>query len=706
MKSLFLLLFCLASPTMCSALVYERFEQDGKVGLRTDKGQVILPASFDALGWSDGSFSLIGQITGYRQGKRWGLLNLKKEFITKADFISLTWSGGDRVKVSREVSAIATKYGCINLKGELVIPLVYDAIEIHDLRAIVMRKENLRYLVGLIDLNDRSILPLMYQRITPLGTLRFAVLDFNGKTALCSEEGKWITGFEIDSLSAFQSNLAVLYRDLQRGVIDREGNIRVEPVYRDVRIIDNGNVQVRRSDVWKIIDIKQTELHQLTADKIEPLTANRYKVTYSGKLGIVDSLFRVILPIAFDFIGPVTNEKLVVGLDGKYGLMRTNQSLVLPIRYDSVILEGHLVRIQSTEYGKQVWHLYDTVGVRKTTTALDHLDPYNGHFFPAFRGGFAGAIDRTGSEQIACVYDSLLSFDETRCAVKFKGLYGIISQQDSWKLLPQRNPIRLLPMELHLEIAGPLKVVKDDSSKIIYFTDNPLQVMPDHLLEVLPDGTEKEINFRGQIVARRTPERTQEMVTSRESEGMILVRRDGKYGFVDNRGRLRIANRYEDAGDFHEGLAPVRLLGKWGFIDRSDQIVIQPVYDHPAEFENGLAIVARAGKTGLIDRQGNNLLELRYDAIHRIDAETFYLVAQGHMGLADHRGKILLEPRFDSLEPAGTHHVIVGQGGRFGLLTRDGLSVFPVQYEHLEFLPLTQTFFAWQSFGWENIELK
>ncbi|MBL7848807.1 MAG: WG repeat-containing protein [Cyclobacteriaceae bacterium] len=706
MKSLFLLVFCLASATMCPALVYERFEQDGKVGIRTDQGQVILPASFDALGWSDGSFSLIGQITGYRQGQRWGLLNLKKEFITKADFLSLTWSGGDRVRVSREVSAIATKYGLINLKGELAIPLVYDAIEIHDLRAIVMRKEGLRYLVGLVDLNDRSILPLMYQRITPLGSLRYAVVDFNGKTALCSEEGKWITGFDIDSLSAFRFNLAVIYRNLQRGVIDREGNIRAEPAYRDVRILENGNVQVRRSDEWKIIDIHQTELHRLSADKIEPLTANRYKVTHSGKLGIVDSLFREILPIAYDFIGPVNHEKLVVGQAGKYGLMRTNRSLALPIAFDSVILEGHLVRVQSRENGKPVWHLYDTVGVRKTTTSFDQLDPYNGHFFPAFRGGFAGAIDRTGAEQIACVYDSLLDFDETRCAVKFKGLYGIITQQDAWKLLPQPNPIKLVPRELHLEITGSLKMVKDDSSKIIYFTDNPLSVMHDHFLEVLPDGTEKEINFCGQIIARRPPEIAHEIATSRESEGMILVRRDGKYGFVDSRGRLRIANRYEDAGDFHEGLAPVRLLGKWGFIDPSDQIVIQPVYDHPAEFEHGLAVVSRAGKTGLIDRHGNVLLELRYDAVHRIDAENFYLVANGHMGLADHHGKVLLEPRFDSLEPAGAHHVIVGQGGRFGLLTRDGLSVFPVQYEHLEFLPLTQTFFAWESFGWETIEVK
>lgn len=65
---------------------FQTFEENGKVGIKNQEGKVILPASFEALGWSDGSFSVIGNVTGYRQNNQWGILNLKKEFITKAEF--------------------------------------------------------------------------------------------------------------------------------------------------------------------------------------------------------------------------------------------------------------------------------------------------------------------------------------------------------------------------------------------------------------------------------------------------------------------------------------------------------------------------------------------------------------------------------------------------------------------------------------------
>ena len=55
---------------------YERFIENGKVGVKDNTGLIVVPASFDALGWSDGNFSVIGQITGYRQQGQWGLLNL------------------------------------------------------------------------------------------------------------------------------------------------------------------------------------------------------------------------------------------------------------------------------------------------------------------------------------------------------------------------------------------------------------------------------------------------------------------------------------------------------------------------------------------------------------------------------------------------------------------------------------------------------
>ncbi|MBL7850228.1 MAG: WG repeat-containing protein [Cyclobacteriaceae bacterium] len=702
----FLILIFVMCAQASSALVYERFEQDGKVGIRDEQGNVVLPASFDALGWSDGSFSLLGQITGYRQAGRWGLVNLKKEYVTKAEFTSLTAGGGNYVRASREVSAITTKTGCINLEGDVVIPFSYDDIVLHDLRAIVMIKERTRYLYGLLDLSNKTILPAIYQSITPLGTLRFAVRDFSGKTALCTENGKWITGFDIDSLSAFHGDVAILYKGSYRGVIDRMGVVRAEALYREV-VLDPGAIRARRPDAWKILDVHQRELHRTEADAIMPLAANRYRRNLSGKSGLVDSLFNEIIPAVYDFIGPVEEEKFIVGIGGKYGLMRTNGSLILPIAFDTLIRDGHLLRARSFEEGRPGWHLYDTVGVRKTSRRYDRINAPQEGLYPVLHQGFAGAVDRVGHERIACVYDSLLSFSGDRVVVKFKGLYGIITRDDVWQLAPQPKPIQLVGDNLYLFKTGSLSLVKDYAGNIIYFTDNPVQIKSDHFLERLPDGSEKEVNFNGQLVRYRIvePGFSDLPTSSEEHEGLTVVRRDGKYGFVDERGRLRIANRYEEAGNFREGLAPVRILGKWGFIDKADQVVIHPAYDRPSAFQNGMAVVVRSGRWGLIDRDGHTRLDLRYDSIRQMDTHSFLIFQGGQCGLADGTGQVLLEPRFESIEPAGDHGVIVRQAGRYGLLTRDGLSVFPIKYQVLRFNLPTRTFFASEPAEWESVPM-
>ena len=88
------------------------------------------------------------------------------------------------------------------------------------------------------------------------------------------------------------------------------------------------------------------------------------------------------------------------------------------------------------------------------------------------------------------------------------------------------------------------------------------------------------------------------------NQGLNGVLMDGKYGFVDKLGKLRIANRYEQIGIFSEGLAPVKIGSQWGYIDQSDKITIQPQFMQAGDFDDGVAIVKKNGKSNLINARG------------------------------------------------------------------------------------------------------
>jgi len=57
------------------------------------------------------------------------------------------------------------------------------------------------------------------------------------------------------------------------------------------------------------------------------------------------------------------------------------------------------------------------------------------------------------------------------------------------------------------------------------------------------------------------------------SDGLALVGKHGKCGFIDKSGRVVIPLMYENAHSFHEGLAAVKFDGKWGFIDKSGNLI-------------------------------------------------------------------------------------------------------------------------------------
>lgn len=696
MRTIFCLLLFIAAYSSTYA-EYIVFYENGKAGIRDGAGTVILPADFDALGWADGSFSVINQVTGFRQKGKWGLINLKKEFITKAEYESVRSSGGDRVIASRQINPYTVKYGCIDLTGKVAVPFIYDGITIHGLRAIVFVKNGMKYEHGLIDLNDRSILPVKYREIRPIGSLRFAIQNFENRTALYSENGLQLTDFVIDSISAFKKGNAIIYQGFKQGLIDREGVIQVQPVFRELRVTGKG-IEGRTSDTWTILDKENKEVSTIDADELIA-DGTHYLLSLSGKHGVMGETLNKQIPPGYDHISAFKNNLSVARKGNKYGILALNGKETLPFEFDSLVLEENFVRTMK----KGQWSVYDTFNVQKTTRAYDAILPYNSRVFPVINHGFWGAVDRYGKEVLGCVYDSLLDFSYDAVNVKFKGLYGIIGYDEHWKVLPQKNKLTLIDAEHYIEKQDTILFLKKFTGEIVYFSNNSLKFTDGMLEETSDDGSVKQVTLAGissTIVAPPKADDTE--VVFEESEGLRGIRRNGQYGFIDARGRLRIANRYENIGRFREGLAPVKLVGKWGFVNEDDRIVVNPNFENVGEFSNSIAIVRRGGKAGVIDKEGQVILPVRYDSIVR-SGNLLKLYQQDQSGVADHKGNVMIEPHFDHLELLPNNLVIVRDREKWGVLTLDGMPVIPLVYNYIKYNPVTDQFLANRKSQWRLV---
>lgn len=90
-----------------------------------------------------------------------------------------------------------------------------------------------------------------------------------------------------------------------------------------------------------------------------------------------------------------------------------------------------------------------------------------------------------------------------------------------------------------------------------------------------------------------------------ESDGYIAVAdADGKWGFIDQKGKLVIDYQYDDAVSFSSEVAAVKIVNAWGYISAKNVRVVDTDYVQASPFYNGIACVTQLdGQLAFIKQQ-------------------------------------------------------------------------------------------------------
>lgn len=698
MRMIFIIsIFFLSLTTVAEP--YVRFEENGKYGVKTESGQVVIPASYEALGWSNGSFSVSGKVTGYKLNGTWGIVSINNQRITKADYVSLTPGEGSFLVAAKKSSAIAVSAGVINTEGKTIIPFTYAGVKVHALRIVAFIREGNQFKHGLINLDNKILIPFQFKNIYPVGSLRYAVEDFNGKTAIYSDGGKQISGFTIDSLSNFKNDVAIIYENGKQGLINREGQLKSEAKFREVQITQQG-VRARMPDQWLVMSAENKTRDVLEADSIAYLGEDRYKIRSATQSWLADKNLKKINEQSVEDIQVFQNGLAIYKTAAGYGVLKKNGGILFKPVFKKVLLEDEFILAQD---GNNNWSLRDTTGLLRTSKAYDFIGKEYKGLFPVMRKNHWGAIDKTGREIVACVYDSILQTGDDQLSVKFKGLYGIIDTQEKWLVAPQTNRLTLLNKDRYFKKVNKTLFLMSFNGTVLYFTDNSIKISESNFTEYISTGGNWTIDFDGKIISRQLPpvEVTEKIFP--ESEGLRGIKRNGKYGFIDNLGRLRIANRYEDIKPFSEGLAAFKILGKWGFINRDEKIVIQPVHEDAMPFADEHSIIKQKGLYGYMDKNGKVVLPARYHQVEVLHTKRLLITLNNLSGLADENGNVLLHPKYESIHDIGNGYIVVKQDGKYGLATLKGLNTVPQMYDYLMYDAENERYLALKRSEWKLI---
>lgn len=167
------------------------------------------------------------------------------------------------------------------------------------------------------------------------------------------------------------------------------------------------------------------------------------------------------------------------------------------------------------------------------------------------------------------------------------------------------------------------------------------------------------------------------------SDGLAIVRKDGKTGYIDTKGNevIALSDKYAYY-DFSEGLAAVGKDGKYGFIDKSGNLVIPINYDDIGDmdsepyFHEGLSAVCKNEKYGYIDKSGKEVIPFKYTYAHGFSEGLAVVKQNDKWGFIDKNGSIVIPCVFDEPAVFSEGYAAVSKDGKYYIIDKNGKEVF------------------------------
>lgn len=353
-----------------------------------------------------------------------------------------------------------------------------------------------------------------------------------------------------------------------------------------------GLAKVCKNEKYGFIDKLGHEIIPCVYDKVEDFYLGVSIVTKDEKKGAINQQGHWVIPCKYDYISGFSKDSLTAAsINGKFGFIDLKGNIVVPFDYESCEnfseglaavskdgLIGFINKKGELVIQCQYVRLYDGRGFSEGLVGVSIDGGQEGIYDDKW-----GYIDKTG--------DIVIPFQEGLTGAPFSSGLTTIYRRSTTKRMAWEGAF----------------INKSGELASDYFEVQNLKGFYDGYCVVKDStGWEGLINLHGNFVI---PCKCSFIVNGFDEKYVVFQIND-KYGVANkSTGEVVIPCIYEIdyAGwTFSEGVIPVKKDGKYGYINENNQIIIPFVYDEAEAFTEGFAVVKRYGKYGYVDRYGHD----------------------------------------------------------------------------------------------------
>ena len=367
-----------------------------------------------------------------------------------------------------------------------------------------------------------------------------------------------------DDLNSFHEGLASVSKDEKWGFIDKLGHEIIPCKYDDADDFEYGIAVVELGEKEGAINYNGEIVIPFVYDRIKSFAEDSTAVAKKeGKYGIIDLKGNEIIPFVYDYCDNFHEGMAAIVQNGKLGFVNRKGTLVIECQYEyEDIPRYHLytkfVNGLAAVKKDGLWGYIDKTGkiAIPFNAYLEGMPFYRGFsiitrmvdivprgdYAPPLHNTEFALIDSNGKQisnwsKVGSIWD--------RVSLVWEDGYMYFNEVDnrssSYGLFDLRGNIIISPNEYSniVYIGDYVRVEKDSQVGLFDLNTNKITIPVEY----------DELGFE-------------------IGEGLIDAKKDNRCGFINIKNEIVVPFEYERALSFSEGFAVVRRFGKYGYVDR------------------------------------------------------------------------------------------------------------------------------------------
>lgn len=506
------------------------------------------------------------------------------------------------------------KEGVVDANNKVIVPIVYQrctAIANNYFKVKTIH-DNATEDYGLYDRHGKQILQSQFNRLDYIGDDLFILKKDDGKYALynaaCDRyvfEEKWFDGIE-----AYNNHtLFRLYEDNKYALANLDGIILTTFKYDSMYISYNGNIKVKVGESVGTLSYNGQEIYDdeitLRNGYIATSFFSKWNVMHNGK---------ECLPRIYDAIKLFVDNWVEVGQNGLWGICDLNGKSVLPIEYTSITLyeeQGYIV-VSKKNGGYSFQNIYGILNMNLETVLpiayTNPIKPLSKEY--ALVGSSTFGIIAISSNQI------IIPTFYSEIKLLTNNLFVVAKKENRY----WNNP--LVKYGLCDKAGKNLFPCEYDEIKLV--TDNLVKLRKDSQYFIFRTSDQQTLD-----------KQSYSFIGQPDKEGNIIVRGNDTVGYINSVGDPI----YTDTETFDDGFIKICFLSKYGLKSSDGTLVLDCELNDIRYLTKGVYAIKTGSGWGVKSPKGKLLLACMYasiecvsDILLKVRSEEYKVQSNGFYG--------------------------------------------------------------------------